>query len=291
MSASLESVPKKARREFSASEKLRILKAAEAAVRSGRRGALGEVQRREGIYSSHISAWREQLGMRGAAGLEAIGVDESDFEIIEITGRGAKKNHAQRLSTAIAQKVADALRGDFPDIAPDEDGGGHESLSAGAEGVKKLDVNYSTKRSGLELAVSIKTMNFRDEETRRYTKNTKRIDGELRAEAQDCHKRFPYAVLAACFFLPVEAANDGKGRSSLKHNADVFARRAGRKSKDDDPSLFEFVFIGLYRDDGTVRLFPATPEVPPRGVPEKTMTFTEVLAEIRRLHAERNRRR
>jgi len=223
--------------------------------------------------------------------LKALGVDEVDFEIIEITGRGAKKNHAQRLSNAIAQKVADALRVDFPDIAPDEHGGGHESLSAGAEGLKKLDVNYSTKRSGLELAVSIKTMNFRDEETRRYTKNTKRIDGELRAEAQDCHKRFPYAVLAACFFLPVEAAHDGKGTSSLKHNADVLSRRSGRKTKDEDPSLFEFVFIGLYRDDGAVRFFPATTDVPPRGIPEQTMTFTDVLTEIRKLHAERNRRR
>ena len=48
--ASLESVPRKMRRRFSASEKLRIVKAAEAAVASGVRGALEKLLRKEGIY-------------------------------------------------------------------------------------------------------------------------------------------------------------------------------------------------------------------------------------------------
>ena len=68
--AAVESVAPKTRRRFSASEKLRLVKAGEAAVASGERGALEALLRKEGIYSSHLSAWRQQLGTLGAAGLE-----------------------------------------------------------------------------------------------------------------------------------------------------------------------------------------------------------------------------
>jgi len=40
-------------------------------------------------------------------------------------------------------------------------------------------------------------MNFRDGTSRRYTKNSRRIDNELRNEASDIHDRQPYAVLTA----------------------------------------------------------------------------------------------
>lgn len=68
--ASLEVVPKKSRRRFSASEKLRIVKAADAALASGERGALGRLLRREGIYSSQLSSWRQQFASNGIMGLE-----------------------------------------------------------------------------------------------------------------------------------------------------------------------------------------------------------------------------
>lgn len=66
--AAMESTPPK-RRRFAASEKLRLLKAAEAALAGGERGALEALLRKEGIYSSHLSAWRQQLVARGATGL------------------------------------------------------------------------------------------------------------------------------------------------------------------------------------------------------------------------------
>jgi transposase len=67
--ASQESVQGKTRRQFSASEKLRLVKAAEAALASGERGALEVLLRKEGIYSSQLSAWRQQFGAGGKAGL------------------------------------------------------------------------------------------------------------------------------------------------------------------------------------------------------------------------------
>lgn len=62
-------MPPKTRRRFTASEKLRLVKAAEAAVQGGKRGALEALLRKEGIYSSHLSAWRQQLAVRGQDGL------------------------------------------------------------------------------------------------------------------------------------------------------------------------------------------------------------------------------
>lgn len=64
-----ESVAPKMRRQFTASEKLRLVKAADAALASGERGALEALLRKEAIYSSQLAAWRQQLGTNGEAGL------------------------------------------------------------------------------------------------------------------------------------------------------------------------------------------------------------------------------
>lgn len=64
--AAVESTPKRERRKFTAAEKLRILK--EAAACTGR-GEVEALLRREGIYSSHLYNWRQQLAQRGSEGL------------------------------------------------------------------------------------------------------------------------------------------------------------------------------------------------------------------------------
>jgi transposase len=69
--ATLETVPKRPRRVFSAADKLRIIKAADSALASSERGALESLLRREGIYSSLLLSWRTQLGLHGAGGLAA----------------------------------------------------------------------------------------------------------------------------------------------------------------------------------------------------------------------------
>ena len=67
--ASVESTPPKLRRRFTASDKLRLLKAADAALACGERGALEALLRKEAIYSSHLASWRQQVGARGVGGL------------------------------------------------------------------------------------------------------------------------------------------------------------------------------------------------------------------------------
>ena len=48
------------RRTFAAEYKQRILREADAAVASGQEGAIGELLRREGLYSSHLTEWRRR---------------------------------------------------------------------------------------------------------------------------------------------------------------------------------------------------------------------------------------
>lgn len=59
-----EVVPKAERRQFSAEYKLCVLAEAE---RCSEPGQLGVLLRREGLYSSHLSKWRQQRA-RGALG-------------------------------------------------------------------------------------------------------------------------------------------------------------------------------------------------------------------------------
>ena len=117
--ASLESVPRKTRRRFSASDKLRLVKAADAAIASGERGALEALLRREGIYSSHLSAWRQQLGARGAAGLVSRKpgrkpkLDENARQLLALTKKNAELERKLKVANALIglQKKAHEILG------------------------------------------------------------------------------------------------------------------------------------------------------------------------------------
>jgi hypothetical protein len=230
----------------------------------------------------------QRICIEVAEALEAVTLSDEHRAYIEI-GRAPKKNFAQRLSTALAQKLANALRPEFAGINPDALGAKHESKSRGATGLKKLDVNYSTTQAGLGLAISVKTINFKDEKTKRYTKNIKRVDGELRAEAQDCHTRQPYAVLVALVLLPEDAASDGESVSSLKHGWNVFKHRGGRKNENGEAALFELVFLGTYSASGELAIFEISLEPPERGLPTATHDLATVVSAATGMYKQRNR--
>jgi transposase-like protein len=63
-----EVVPKAKRRQFTAKYKLRVL---EQVDRCTERGQIGELLRREGLYSSHLSKWRQQRARGQLQGLAA----------------------------------------------------------------------------------------------------------------------------------------------------------------------------------------------------------------------------
>lgn len=175
----------------------------------------------------------------------------------ESAERSEKKNYAERLSDAFAVLVADLLRDYFPGILPTSDGGGNESPARTGKGVKMLDVNYSTPQLGLGLGVSIKTLNFKDPRTKRYTKNPTRLDNELRAEAMDYHDRQPFSALVGVVLVPFDSADDGNTSnkraswSSFAQIVNVLRHRVGRRGPKDDAQLFEKGFIGLYEHEGS----------------------------------------
>ena len=69
VSESATSPERPQRRVFTAEYKLRIVREADAAVASGIAGAVGELLRREGIFSSHLTEWRRLRDAGELAGL------------------------------------------------------------------------------------------------------------------------------------------------------------------------------------------------------------------------------
>jgi len=83
-----ELVERAKRRKFTAKYKLEILEKAEACTAPGE---IGELLRREGLYTSHLTYWRKQ---RREGALRELGrprgrkpADRRDAQITELTGR------------------------------------------------------------------------------------------------------------------------------------------------------------------------------------------------------------
>ena len=202
--------------------------------------------------------------------------------------RELKHGFAFRLSTALGRTVADALRADFPGVLPDPDGKGGESAAPVHSGFKKLDVNYSTQQLGLALGVSIKTLNFPDPASRRFTKNATRIDNELRAEAQDYHGRQPYCVMVAFVFVPEAATRDPgrKNKTSFRHIYEVLSKRSARTGPTDPADRFELMFLVTYNEEesaesfGSLRITHIGRVQDAANEPENIVTFDEAIREI-----------
>ncbi len=121
MAVETEVVAKAARRRFTAAEKLRVLREADGCTRPGELSAL---LRREGLYSSHLSAWRAARKRGELAGLtprprgpKAKPVDPRDKQIAELE-RQTRRLQA-RLERAeglieLQKKVAQLLGNPLP---------------------------------------------------------------------------------------------------------------------------------------------------------------------------------
>jgi hypothetical protein len=218
-----------------------------------------------------------------------------DRDVVSGKKASDKKNYAEALSRRLALRFANLLRRTFPSILPRADGAGQESKARTAKGFKRLDVNYSTTELGLGLGLSIKTINFRDGKTKRYTKNYTRADNELRAEASDYHERQPYAVMIAVVFMPADACDDGSARipSSFGQAVQIFRARGGREKPADLPALFELVLIGLYEVSpdrfGDVVFFDVRDAPPKNGRPKELRTLVETIDLIVQTYDRRNK--
>ena len=117
----VEVTEKAKRRQYSAAYKLKILALAEGCTKSGELGAL---LRREGLYSSHLAAWRKARVVGEHAGLEPkqrgpkVKVDASAQKLAEQEKELARwKARAERaeLLVEIQKKVATLLGIELPE--------------------------------------------------------------------------------------------------------------------------------------------------------------------------------
>ncbi len=160
-----------------------------------------------------------------------------------------KKRYSERISAAVALALAEELRArGLKECRPAGKGdlgeSGAERRMAGGLGAKKVDVTWSTDESGLLLAVSVKTINFRDQKTGNFQKNLINRRGDMLMEAMTLHRRFPYAVICGLFFLDKDAETDGTARRrstflNAHQKLQLFTDR-------DDPAGREEQFERLY---------------------------------------------
>jgi len=124
------------RRRFTAEEKARILKEADACER----GELAALLRREGIYSSHLTNWRAQLKQKGLDGLKAskpgpkLTRDDKDRVIEKLQKQNARLEKELRISKALIsmqEKAHEILGIALPRIEDSEEGVSASSSGSG----------------------------------------------------------------------------------------------------------------------------------------------------------------
>lgn len=208
----------------------------------------------------------------------------------ETAKQADKKRYSELVSQAIALALAGSLRERGlkeakPGSASELAGSGAERRMSGGLGAKKVDVTWSTEESGLLLAISVKSINFRDSKTKNFQKNLMNRRGDLLMEAVTLHRRFPYAVLVALFFLDKDAEKDGTGkRRSTFLNAharlQLFTDRNDPAAREEQ---FERFYVLLLDVGGPaeIRAFKV-------GDADNPVTMEYVISDALRLVAQRN---
>jgi hypothetical protein len=165
--------------------------------------------------------------------------------------RTVKKNYAERLSNEVARHLAMRLRElGLDGCQPDEEGG-RERQFAGGIGAKKVDVSFATEEDGLVLAVSVKSICFRDQRTQNFQKNLTNRRGDLLSEATTLHQRFPYAVIGGLFLFDHGAKEDGTSNrvSTFITAHEYFRAFNNRTTQANAVQKFEELGIATYQSE------------------------------------------
>jgi hypothetical protein len=163
-----------------------------------------------------------------------------------------KKAYSEKVSRVVAVAIAAELRKRGlerarPTEAGLDDKSGAERRMAGGIGAKKVDVTWSTEESGLLIAFSIKSINFKDQKTKNYQKNLTNRRGDLLFESITLHRRFPYSVLVGLFFFDEEARRDQTAarRSTFENAHERLLLFKGRIDPAGRDEQYEHLYIGL----------------------------------------------
>jgi hypothetical protein len=163
-----------------------------------------------------------------------------------------KKAYSEKVSRVIALSVAAELRnrgldGARPTEAGLDDKSGAERRMAGGIGAKKVDVTWATEESGLLIAFSIKSINFKDNRTHNFQKNLTNRRGDLLFESITLHRRFPYSVLVGLFILDEEATRDHTAvrQSTFENTHDRLLLFSGRVDPAGRDEQYEHLYVGV----------------------------------------------
>ena len=206
--------------------------------------------------------------------------------------QSVKKAYSEKISSIVALALAQELRdrglAEARPAGPNElgDDSGAERRMAGGIGAKKVDVTWATEPSGLLLGISVKTINFRDSTTKNFQKNLINRRGDMLMEAVTLHRRFPYAVLCALFFLDKEAAKDNTGRRrstfvNAHQRLQLFTDRPDPAGRDEQFERFYLLLV----DASPTRVRIDAYRV---GKSDKTVPLNDILDDLLQLVAQRN---
>jgi len=223
---------------------------------------------------------------RLAAALRGLGDKPSDTAAASV-----KKRYSERVSQVVAEVFAAELRERGLDTAlpapPGEvDRSGAERRMSGGIGAKKVDVTWATEESGLILAISVKTINFRDGRSSNFQKNLTNRRSDLLFEAVTLHRKFPYAVLAGFFILDHEAGADQTDRrKSTFENAHLRLRLfTGRSDPAGRDEQYERLYVVLMKAGSTDVSF----DVYLAGEPERPIALDSIFDALLELVTERD---
>ena len=202
-----------------------------------------------------------------------------------------KKRYSERVSEAVAQALAAELRRrGLKEARPAPpgvmDSSGAERRMAGGLGAKKVDVTWATAEAGLLLAISVKSISFRDSRTGNYQKNLVNRRGDMLMEAVTLHRRFPYSVLAGFFFLDSGAEADNTNRRKSTYiNAHarlrLFTGRNDPAGRDEQFERFYLLLLEATPSAVDIRAYEV-------GKPDTPIPLDQILNDLLSLVAERN---
>jgi hypothetical protein len=209
----------------------------------------------------------------------------------DTASQAEKRRYSERMSEVVAQAIAEELRlRGLREARPSPPGhlagSGAERRMAGGLGAKKVDVTWATEEAGLLLAISVKSINFRDSRTGNYQKNLVNRRGDMLMEAVTLHRRFPYAVLAAFFFFDKGAEHDSTGRrKSTFINAHarlkLFTGRNDPAGRDEQFERFYLLLLDATPATVSLRAYEV-------GKPETALSLDAIVEELLSMTAERN---
>ena len=232
---------------------------------------------------------REKMGQADKILIEAL--KQLPEKPPDTAAQADKKRFSELLSKNVAEAFAEELRRrGLTEARPSPPGessvSGAERRIAGGLTAKKVDITWATEESGLLLAISIKSINFKDQRTKNFQKNLVNRRGDMLIEAVTLHRRFPYAVMIGFLFFDKGAAEDNtEKRNSTFVNAHrnfrLFTGREDSAGRDEQFEAFYIVLLDPSPFQPKADFFRA-------GEEDKPVSLDEIFDEIVELLAERN---